>query len=89
MIVPTAGVSNSGLHGSAVGGETLAASSVIELQTSSAGGDNEGTEITSYCDVWWRCREGLGKVAVLFVRKLNPYPALTSSYPLESVLEKK
>lgn len=55
----------------------LAASSVIEFQTSSAGGDNEGTEITSYCDVWWRCREGLGKVAVLFVRKLNPYPDLT------------
>lgn len=62
-------------HVSAVGGETPAASSVIEFQTSSAGGDNEGTGITSYCDVWWRGREGLGKLAVLFVRKLNsPYP---------------
>lgn len=87
MIVQTAGGSNSGLHRSAVGGETLAASSVIEFQTSSAGGD-EGTEITSYCGVW-RCREGLGKVAVLCVRKLNPYPALSSPYPLESVLERK
>lgn len=69
-------------HRSAVCGETLAASSVIEFQTSSTGGDNEGTEITSHCDVWWRCREGLlGKVAVLCVRKLNPYPALTSPLP--------
>lgn len=46
-------------------------------------GDNVGTEITSYCDVWWRDREGLEKLAVLFVRKLN------SPYPLELVLEKK
>lgn len=62
-------------YGSAVDGETPAASNVIEFQTSSAGEDNEGTEITSYCDVWWRGREGLGKLAVLFVRKLNsPYP---------------
>lgn len=63
-------------HGSAVGAETPAASHVIEFQTSSAGGDNEGTEITAYCDVWWRGRAGLGKLAVLFVRKLN------SSHPL-------
>lgn len=82
VIVPTAGLSNSGLHGSAVGGETPAASSVIEFQTSSAGGDDEGTEITSP-HVGWRGREGLGKLAVLFARKLN------SPYLLESVLEKK
>lgn len=36
MIVPVGGVSNSGLHGSAVDGETPAASSVIEFQTFSA-----------------------------------------------------
>lgn len=83
MFVPAAGVFSSGLHGSAVGDETPAASTVIEFQTSSAGGDNEGTEITSYCDVWWRGREGLGKVAVLFVGKLS------SPYPLESMLENK
>lgn len=81
MFVPTAGVFISGLCGSAVGDETPAASTVIEFQMSSAGGDNEGTEIT--CDVWWRGREGLGKVAVLFVGKLS------SPYPLESVLENK
>lgn len=61
-------------HGSAVDGETPSASNVIEFQMSSAGGDIEETEI-SYCYIWWRGREGLGKLAVLFVRKLrSPYP---------------
>lgn len=89
MIVLTAGI-YSGLNGSAVDDETPAAFSGTEFQTSSAGVNCHGRgmeimgEQKSHLNcVWWRGREGMGKLAVPFVKKLN------SPYPFESTLEKK